>query len=309
MRIARALSQWQQARASLVKLHYLASARKVLCTPPLQRGDEPFTTLTMVGKRDLAAYLIAIKTFAHFAQPKRVITLCDPSITDNDKKLLAAHIPHGEFRSMEEYRDKRIPVGGCWERLNALCDAARESYVVQLDSDTVTTGPVPEVLSAVRTSRGFMMGCQPNQAFVGLNTFAEMTSAYEQSLSGMHIHHLMEYHISRVGYPSDQRYATGWASFSGMPRSHDLQEKLFEFAGRLRKAVGQRICEWGSEMVASCFLIANSHDATILPFPKYCTPLNGETGANLWHFVGSIRFRDFRYARASHLALAQVVKR
>jgi hypothetical protein len=64
--------------------------------------------------------------------------------------------------------------------------------------------------------------------------------------------------------------------------------------------------EWGSEMVCSNFLVSNAFDCSVLPFPKYCTPTQREAAAHLWHFVGSMRYDDFRYTSASISGLRQI---
>lgn len=49
-----------------------------------------------------------------------------------------------------------FPAGGCWERLLTIRDRPAGAYWLQLDSDTVTIGPVQEVQAAVDQRRSFI---------------------------------------------------------------------------------------------------------------------------------------------------------
>lgn len=274
-------------------------ARPILRAAPVRAGATPCTVLTMVGHRDIIPYLVAIKTFAHHADPVGIAVLCDESITAADRATMKSHVPAVEFMDIRAFRSPGIPIGGCWERLLAVTELAKTRYVVQLDSDTVTTGETIEVIDAVRSGSAFVMGKEPSQRIGSLGDLCEKTAVHAGMLDSMHIHNAAQYHVSRVGLDSSMRYTDGWASFTGFPRDVTLQSRLFDVVHRLRSAMGSGLDEWGTEMVASNFLVANAAGATVLPFPKYCTPVHGETEVHLWHFVGSLRYDDLRYIRTS----------
>ena len=289
----------RRIRTHLLRSCHGLMVRPVLRTAPVRAGATPCTVLTMVSHRDIVPYLVAIKTFAHHADPAGVAVLCDESVTVADRALVKAQIPDVEFLDIRAFRRPGIPVGGCWERLLAVTELAKTRYVVQLDSDTVTTGETDEVVKAVGNETAFVMGKEPGQPIGSLIDLQEKTAALAGKLGSMHIHNAAQYHLSRIGLDMSLRYTDGWASFTGFPRDVTLQTRLFEVAHRMRSGMGASLDEWGTEMVVSNFLVANSAGAETLPFPKYCTPVHGETAVHLWHFVGSLRYDDFRYIKTS----------
>ena len=286
----------------------MMTAAPILKSQPLSPGKEEFTVLSLLSHRDILSYLVAIKSFHHFASPRHISIICDPSITARDCELLLSHIPFATLTPMATYTDNRIPTGGCWERLHALCIAAQYGYVVQLDSDTVTTNPIDEVANSVRLGRGFIMGIRPQQQLNSLGELYTATESMRARVNQMHVQHQIEYSLPRIGYQPDRSYTTGWAAFTGFPQEATLQEQLFDLAARLRALVGSSLEQWGSEMVAASFIAANTSGAFVLPFPKYCTPANGEDGIALHHFVGSFRFNGPRYARITQYALREVLQ-
>lgn len=280
--------------------------REVLRTEPLQVGETPCTVLSMVSHRDIVPYLVAIKTFARHARPRGIAALCDETVSSTDRATLRSQIPHVEFLDIGSFRHPGIPVGGCWERLLAVTELAKNRYVIQLDSDTVTTSDVREAVEATHHRSGFVMGNEPSQAIETLAALHAKTAPDSAHLSALHIHRVVQYHLSRVGLETSLMYTDGWASFTGFPPDETLQPRLFDVVARMRNALGRRFDDWGTEMVTSNFLVANAARCFVLPFPKYCTPVQGETAAHLWHFVGATRYDNFRYMRTSRAALKQL---
>ena len=62
--------------------------------------------------------------------------------------------------------------------------------------------------------------------------------------------------------------------------------------------LGQRWEEWGTEQIASNYVVANSSDATVLPSPKYTfhAPNRDLSQSTFVHFVGEWRFRGGTYS-------------
>ena len=64
--------------------------------------------------------------------------------------------------------------------------------------------------------------------------------------------------------------------------------------------------QWGSEQVASNFVIANDPDPVQLPYDRYVNhweePLPSDPA--FVHFIGTYRFRRGNYARCSKAAIA-----
>ncbi|MGE5387000.1 MAG: hypothetical protein ACM3SV_14045 [Betaproteobacteria bacterium] len=281
---------------TLNKTLYARTTRGILSTKPLAAGDLPFMALSMVHKRDVLSYLVAIKSFAMHANPQRVVIVCDPSIGDAERHIFKQHIPHVELRRAEEFRHVAIPQGGCWERLSAISQYAPENYVVQLDADTVTVGAVPEVVSAIRGEHGFVLAEEPEQRIVTLEETAERARPWVSPT--VHIQGLAEALMVEAGL-NQPLYVRGCAGFTGFPKTATMQAELFDFSVKMREKTNSRWSDWGTEQVASNFLVANAPGTTTLPFPMYGTPNKADDHTAFLHFIGSMRFINRMYETVS----------
>lgn len=273
------------------------AAKRVLNTKPLSIGNLPFITLSMVQHRDVHAYLIAIKSFSYYAPASRVVVVCDPSLTVEDRDCMKHHIPHIEFREAYEFRHGAIPVGGTWERLSAISKYVTEAYTVQLDADTICTGPIEEVRRAVLNNTGFVLGEKPQQEIILLSEAAEKSKHWTND----HIQAVAEKSMEQV--LGNKYYVRGCSGFTGFPKNSALEENMLEFSTLMSRFIGSRWSEWGTEQVASNYLIANCSDTEILPFPKYSTPPIGVEAVAFHHYIGHVRFGDGRYASVARSVL------
>lgn len=285
-------------------LHQRAS-RGILATPPLKPGALPFVLLSMVQKRDVLAYLVALKSFAAFCCPQRVVVVCDPSIDANDRQTLRAHVPHIELRDADEFTHPDIPRGGTWERLLAICDYARDAYVVQLDADTVTVAQPKEVLQAIARRAGFVLGEAPKQTLITLPTTSSNAQA---DIDGQaHIQGYSEACMAEVGLPADALYVRGCSGFTGFPPSTSMRDDLIHFSNCMSRRVGkQRWTSWGTEQITSNYLVANAPGTQVLPYPDYGTPDRMNDDTVFIHFIGSLRFTSDRYEKTSRKVIGQM---
>ena len=294
----------RKLRHDVRKAHYMTSVRAVTRTPPLSAGSLPFLVLSMVQRRDVLSYLVAIKSFASHANPARIVIVCDASIGADDRTLLRQQIPHVELRDAAEFLTPGIPVGGCWERLHALCQYARQHYVVQLDADTVTIHPPAEVIAAITAKSGFVLGEEPEQTLLSL----PQTTALSQKKhpGNQHIQCVLEAAISSASLPVNALYVRGCAGFTGFPQSSTMVASLFHFADAIHTSLGQRWADWGTEQAASNYLVANAIGTKVLPFPAYATPDFMDDRSVLIHFIGSLRFTSDRYREVTVHALRRL---
>jgi hypothetical protein len=123
----------------------------------------PFLVLTIVHSLDVLSYLMALKSFARFANPKRIVIVCDQSVTSADRDVSLSHIPHVELHNAAAFVYANLPRGGCWERLYAITEYSPTEYVVQLDADTVTISNPSSVLRAIERNSGFVLGEEAGQ--------------------------------------------------------------------------------------------------------------------------------------------------
>lgn len=291
----------QRVKRDYFQGQYHKVVRDILGTPPVSRGNVPFMVLSMVQQRDVHSYLVAVKSFTHFLNPERIVVVCDPSITDADRDTLKRHVPHIELRDAHEFTHPAIPRGGCWERLFAIAHFTPETYVVQLDADTLTVRPVPEVEEAVRSQHGFVLGEMVDTPIRSL--MATRENALPWIRPGVHIQAVSETEMVNVGLPEQARYIRGCAGFTGFPRTDDMREKMIDFSSRMGAKLGEKWSSWGTEQVASNYLVSNAVGTKALPFPKYGTPdcATGETA--FFHFIGSMRFINNKYEATSRQAI------
>jgi len=291
----------QRVKRDYFKSRHHKVALKVMATTPAVRGDLPFMLLSMVHTRDVYVYLVAVKSFIHFINPERIVVVCDPSITDADRAVLKEQVPHIELRRADEFTHPDIPRGGTWERLFAISEYVRDNYVIQLDADTLTVRPIPEVLEAIRNQTGFVLGEMPD------TPIRTLTAARENALPwmhpGAHIQGVAETEMVLVGLPENALYIRGCSGFSGFPRSATMRETMLDFSRRMGGKFGDRWSEWGTEQVTSNYVASNMPGTRALPYPKYATPDEATAETAFFHFIGSMRFINNKYEVTSRQAI------
>ena len=273
------------------------SLRQILLTRQIATGEEPFTALSMVHHRDVDAYLLAIKSFCLYFNPRRIVVVADPSITGEDRARIASHVEGIDFVRAEDYRESVLPQGGCWERLIAISEYVKDDYVIQLDADTVTLQHMPEVRDAVLNSRSFVLATEDGQDFVSSSEASHW--AKPRVASGEHVQVLAEANLDRLFGSDSIRYVRGCAGFSGFAPGSFNREHLRELSGAMGAILADKWSSWGTEQFASNYMVSNSPKACVLPHPKYCHPGHERPGTVFLHFIGYVRFSTGRYARAA----------
>jgi hypothetical protein len=280
-------------------------ARAVLGTPPAVPRDDGVVLFSMIGTRVLLPYLVAAKSLHARLGRGRFAILDDGSLSDHDRSLLAEHLGDPEVRHIAAVETGPCPRGGCWERLLTLLDLRRDAYVIQLDSDTVTIGEVPEVAAAVRTGTSFSLRGGVDAEILPLAQIAAQARAAEPS---GHVQAAVEQALDRVAIPGREapRYARGCAGFAGFAPSGEGRALAELFSQEAQRLLGlERWAEWGSEQVTSNFVVANEPRATLLPYDRYFNFWN--TGvpddARFVHFVGTYRYHGGVYGQASAAAI------
>jgi hypothetical protein len=292
----------QRLKRDYFRSQYQKTIRDVLSTAPLQQGDLKFTLLSMVQKRDVSSYLVAVKSFAHFLNPTQIVVVCDPSLDQEDRAILKRHLPHVVLREAHEFTHPDIPRGGTWERLYAIAGYVEDSYVIQLDADTLTVHPVPEVMDAIHAGRGFVL------AEVADAPVRSLQATHENALPWIseprpHIQAFAEVEMINVGLPKDARYIRGCSGFTGFPRSTGMREQMTDYSRRMTAKLGEDWKRWGTEQVTSNYLVSNAAGTRPLPFPKYGTPDHSTAETAFYHFIGPLRFINSQYETTSRRAI------
>jgi hypothetical protein len=296
---------------------HLRAARRVLATPPITPTRDPVVIFSMIGTRVMLPYLVAVKSFHARLGIGRVAILDDGTLTASDRSVLAHHLANPSILPIDGVKTGACPMGGCWERLLTLLDMSAHDYVVQLDSDTVTIGHVPEVVEAIAANRSFTLLGDPLAAERGVLSLPDFMAVYHPGgsdldlASSVHVQASIEGHWDRYPDAAHHRYVRGCAGFAGFARGGRPDRAAAEaFSCRAEGIVGrQKWQRWGSEQVASNFLVANSEDPILLPYSRYSNYWNEPIGPDrrFLHFVGTHRYSNSEYRRQTERSIAALM--
>lgn len=286
---------------------YLNSAADVLATPPISAQDDGVVLFSMIGTRVVLPYLVAVKSLHHWLQAGRIVILDDGTLTDRDKELLAYHCDSPRIIHIGTVDTSPCPVGNIWERLLTLLSIRRDDYVIQLDSDTVTLGPVPEVQEAIKTGRNFTLR---GEVGAELLSFVE-TAALQKGKQSDHVQSTIEARMDELSLPDMEtaRYVRGCAGFAGFARSADGRGMAERFSVAADALLGrEKWSEWGSEQVTSNLVVASSDDPLLLPYDRYMNHWDAPIpdGASFAHFIGTYRYSGGEYTKATRHAIAML---
>lgn len=290
--------RWKQARHARL-------ARAVLDTPPLTPRDDGVVLFSMIGTRVLLPYLVAVKSLHRRLGRGRVVVMDDGSLTDDDRALLHRHCGRPAILRLDDVDTGPAPRGGTWERLLAILDARAHDYVVQLDSDTVTCGPVPEVAAAIEAGRSFSLRGEAGAELMAVDAFVASLPPLDPPL---HIQKAAERRLDRLAMPG-LRYFRGCSGFAGFAPGDAGRVLADTFSQAMSAQLGAaRWREWGTEQVTSNLVIANEPDPLLLPYGRYLNFWDEgvPADAGLVHFLGTCRFHGSAYRDATRAAIAQL---
>lgn len=272
--------------------------RDVLAIPPVAPSADPRAPLVLsqLQHKDVHMYLAAIKSFARQVPIGEVHVIDDGSLTDDDRNLLARHVPNIHFHPLSDYRSEGLPRGGCWERLIAIAHLSETRYVIQLDADTLTLAPVDEVVRAAESGFSFSIGTWDNQTIESAIERAR-TAQTHLGQKNVHVQLLAEANFDRFEQASSLLYVRGCAGFSGFSAGPGKLDLMHDLSAQMHALIGARWMEWGSEQVMSNLVVANQPNAIVLPHPDYADCEKMQPGKTRFvHFIGTCRFRQGVYA-------------
>ena len=285
-------------RDRLGRLRFAQRCRAVLGAGPVTlNASGRFALLSQLQHKDMLMFLLAVKSFVSQIKPLAIFVLNDGSLTREDRAVLGAHIPGVTVLELPQFRSSACPVGGTWERLLAISALVRDYYVIQLDSDTLSIGPIDEVRDCVQRQRAFALGTWDNQECEEMREQWE-TAAGLKPGSESHVQLVAEASFDKLKDFHSLRYIRGCSGFAGFPRHSFTREFVEAISVQMRAAVGDKWAEWGSEQVMSNIVVANIPGAVVLPHPKYADCQKMRLGETVFiHFIGSCRFKGGTYAR------------
>lgn len=275
------------------KLRFNWAIRAIEGTPPVLRGKVAYTALSMVHHRDVLPYLLALKSMARYLAPAQVVMVADPTIDAEDRARIRDHVPHIVFRDATEFRRQGLPVGGCWERLHAISQYAADSYVVQIDADTVAIADPKDVRAAIEDGVSFALGTEDDSR---IKSTAD-TAAWARGRQGgsEHVQGLAESCLDRFDPDGRYRYVRGCSGFAGFARRSIDPDAVLAVSSGMAPLLANHWSEWGTEQFSSNLLVASSPGARVLPHPRYCAPHRRTAETVFIHFIGYVRFTSSLY--------------
>lgn len=279
--------------------------RGILATPPLRPRPAPIRIVSMVRTEHLRMYLLAIKSFYRHLPGGAVTVLDDGSLTEADKAVLGRHVEGIGITRLADIPTAPCPRGGCWERLLHILDLSAESYVVQLDSDVLTSGPIPDVLAAIGANACFTLNSGAGMGIESLEEAAARVAGLDPKHLQTRIEQLLPELPPEVG---GRRYVRGSAGFAGFARGLLARAEAERFSVAMQARLGERWAEWGTEQVTSSYLIANAPGGAVLSWPTHACfePSVDPARASLLHFVGSWRFDRGVYAAKARQVIGEL---
>lgn len=274
-------------------------------TPPVRcDSSSPVIIVSQLHHPDLTMYMLAAKSFARYVKPQGFV-IVDDGLHEEDKRILSTHFQCIQFVPRPSMGSEVCPTGGCWERFLTLAKQNQSHYVIQLDSDTLTLEKPVEVLQSIAAGRSFTLGTSSGTHFVTL------LEASQHANKDPHPH--VQNHAERAlgNYPGMEKlkYVRGCAGFTGFESGTLTTAAIEKFSLQMQALVGQQKWhEWGSEQVASNFMVANIPDSLVLPVDRYpfWEPGLDISRAVLIHFFGTFRFMGGMYIRQSLRIIRQL---
>ena len=296
----------ERLRKAYHEARFRRVARGVLATPPLRLRPSRLMFLSLTCHRDVHPFLLAMKSVYRSFGEGRVCVLDDGSLTAGDRATIAAHLLDVEFVDAGAVKISGTPSYIVWRRLAWLLELVKEHYVVQVDSDVLATGSIPEAVSAARANKPFIL---TNRRHPGVVTFAEMSDwIAARSWSAETLQTRVEHGLKDFARAGERRYVRGSAGFAGWPKGAASIAGARAFSDEALEHVGESWLGWGSEQITTNVLLANAPGLVMLGAPDYINNLPNldPAAARLIHFFGSFRYHDARYATAARKVIAEL---
>ena len=287
---------------NLNKFLFDQTVKKVLSTRAIKyRQDKSVTIVSMVSHNTVAMYLVAIKSFMENFGYGTIEAINDGSLTEQDLVILREHIPSINITDANNVDTHGCPSYISWKRLFRIQKLAESSYVIQLDSDTVSLGPLVDVHDRASQNQGFLIGSDRWGKAVEVGLLRDIVSQW----NNIHVQPLAEINFHKMHFFADgTKYLRACAGFAGYPKNFATIEGIQALSNEIESYIGKTWHGWGSEQTATMCLISKTLDASILPWPNYQNfkfPESNEyiSSMSFIHFIGSNRFDHNVYRKLS----------
>jgi hypothetical protein len=282
----------------LRRARFAGECKGVLQSAPIVLdSSSDLALISQLQHKDVLMFLLALKSFARTIKPCAVYVVDDGSLTTDDRDLLKDHAPGLTILELAAFRNPSCPSGGTWERLLAISSLVDDHYVIQLDSDTLTLGPIDDVRHCIGSQTAFALGTWDNQKMETMRERSETAKNLEPGRRG-HVQVFAEANFDKLTAFEALRYVRGCSGFAGFARKSFTREFVESISAQMHAAIGEKWREWGSEQVMSNIVLANTPNCVVLPHPKYADCHKMRIGVTQFiHFIGSCRFEGGTYAR------------
>lgn len=291
----------------LTKLNYkfnqyrFKQAEKLVLKTPSAKYREcsSVTIVSMVSHSTLCMYLLAVKSFLRFFGYGTIEAIDDGTLTSQDKELLSRHVPGIRITLADKINTYGCPSYISWKRLFRVREISETSYVIQLDSDTVSVGNLVDVHSHAQSNHGFAIGSKKWAKPVDVTFLNGIVCQWDSN----HVQARAENCFHLIDFFKDgTKYLRGCAGFAGYPKNFATIDDIRSLSASIESHIGSDWMKWGSEQTTTLCLISKHTGSSILPWPEYQNygfPKTNEAceSMNLIHFIGENRFNDSRYLR------------
>ncbi|KMT64637.1 hypothetical protein [Catenovulum maritimum] len=308
---------WNKVVSLVEKKACSKTFQKVRDSKPIQYTYNPeLVIVSQVYSGALDMSLLALKSFIKMIGEGRVEVIDDGSLTKSDHELLHHHIPHLTIVHIDDIDVGSCPKGSCWERLIHILKLSQDAYVIQVDTDTLTIAPVPEVYNGFKANKAFTIGGEPNWPEP---IPVEYISHISRNKISEHIQVKSERQLEHVESINLTHYCRGCAAFAGFPKQAVTFDQLQAFSAEMEERIGADTWRnWGSEQFSANVMISLCPEPSVLPWPKYLNhgfPFveNGQEKlesytrlTSVLHFIGTYRYKHGVYRKLAKLVLSEL---
>jgi len=299
-----------RARRALSRAWFNFNCRAALRTPPIASVDTDLTLVSMVCHGETLMYLLAIKSFyRQLNRSARIVVLNDGSLDNVDRATLQSHFPGITIVPIASISTDSCPKGSCWERLFLINDLNQDSYIVQLDCDTLTLASIDEVRQCIESNRSFsLMG---DRSYPEIEPMLDACARSKNNTSDQ-VQAICERTFEALPEASQLKYMRGNAGFAGFAKGSLSRPEIQRFSDLMKRLTAAKWDTWGSEQVTSNLLIANTERASPLQAPKYLShwahPEIDYDKSAFIHFIGPFRFAHGLYLRHAKRLISALSK-
>lgn len=296
-------------RSKMEATRHAEAIRGVLDTPPIRPLQDGVVLFSMIGTAVLLPYLVAVKSLWHELRRGRIAILDDGTLTAHDRAILAHHCGDPQIMRIADVNLGEFPAGGTWERFLTILDNRAGEYWIQLDSDTVTIGSVPEIGEAIARNRSFLFLGGEDAAMGPLPLVEFRSHFYPDGPAQGHVQTRIESRLDTIPAARGWKYTRGCSGFAGFAATGNGRPLASAFLDEMKRMVGEDdITIWGTEQVTSNFHLSNEAEPVVLPYSRYMNYWNEDWSddTRFVHFVGTHRHDNNAYIAASLNAIERL---